>query len=70
MGPRWQRRRGPAPGWGGWGGAFLQDQPVLESQRPQRLPLDVRAEMHTAADKASSAYRRFLKDSGITFGVC
>lgn len=49
---------------------FTQDQPVLESQRPQRLPLDVRAEMHTAADKASSAYRRFLKDSGITFGVC
>ncbi len=49
---------------------FTQDQPVLESQVPQRLPLDLRAEMHTAADKASSAYRRFLKDSGITFGVC
>lgn len=49
---------------------FTQDQPVLESQRPQRLPLDLRAELHTAADKASSAYRRFLKASGITFGVC
>lgn len=49
---------------------FTQDQPVLESQVPQRLPLDLRAEMHTAADKASSAYRRFLKETGITFGVC
>jgi len=26
--------------------------------------------LHTAADKASSAYRRFLRQSGITFGVC
>ena len=49
---------------------FTQDQPVLESQMPQCLPLDLRAELHTAADKASSAYRRFLRQSGITFGVC
>ncbi|MFY3383102.1 Rieske 2Fe-2S domain-containing protein [Paracidovorax sp. MALMAid1276] len=49
---------------------FTQDQPVLESQMPQRLPLDLRAELHTAADKASSAYRRFLRQRGITFGVC
>lgn len=49
---------------------FTQDQPVLESQVPQRLPLDLRAELHTAADKASSAYRRFLRAAGITFGVC
>lgn len=49
---------------------FLQDQPVLESQSPKRLPLDLRTELHTAADKASSAYRRHLKELGITFGVC
>lgn len=49
---------------------FMQDRPVLESQRPERLPLDLRAELHTAADKASSAYRRYLKKAGITFGVC
>ena len=49
---------------------FTQDQPVLESQMPQCLPLDLRAELHTAADKASSAYRRYLRQSGITFGVC
>jgi phenylpropionate dioxygenase-like ring-hydroxylating dioxygenase large terminal subunit len=48
---------------------FGQDQPVLESQRPKCLPLDLRAELHTVADKASSAYRRYLKDSDISFGV-
>ncbi|HPW07934.1 MAG TPA: aromatic ring-hydroxylating dioxygenase subunit alpha [Burkholderiaceae bacterium] len=49
---------------------FMQDKPVLESQTPRRLPLDLRAELHTAADKASSAYRRHLRNLGITFGVC
>jgi phenylpropionate dioxygenase-like ring-hydroxylating dioxygenase large terminal subunit len=49
---------------------FMQDKPVLESQSPARLPLDLRSELHTAADKASAAYRRYLQDSGITFGVC
>ena len=49
---------------------FVQDQPVLESQLPKALPLDPRAEMHSAADRMSSAYRRFLKAQGITFGVC
>jgi len=49
---------------------FLQDKPVLESQRPKCLPLDLRAELHTAADRASSLYRRHLKMRGITFGVC
>jgi phenylpropionate dioxygenase-like ring-hydroxylating dioxygenase large terminal subunit len=48
---------------------FTQDQPVLESQAPKRLPLDLRAEVHIAADKASSAYRRFLSQQSITFGV-
>ncbi len=49
---------------------FLQDKPVLESQSPKRVPLDLRAELHTVADKASSLYRRHLKSRGITFGVC
>ena len=49
---------------------FTQDQPVLESQTPRSLPLNVKAEVHTAADKASSAYRRYLSRVGITFGTC
>lgn len=49
---------------------FTQDQPVLESQLPKPLPLDPRAELHSAADRMSSAYRRYLKASGVSFGVC
>lgn len=46
---------------------FTQDQPVLESQRPKRLSLT--GEVHCAADRSSAAYRRLLKERGITFGV-
>lgn len=52
---------------------FTQDQPVLESQRPKRLPITDAApvrELHSAADRMSSAYRRLLRERGITFGVC
>ena len=49
---------------------FMQDKPILESQSPKCLPLDLRAELHTTADKASSLYRRHLKNLEITFGVC
>jgi phenylpropionate dioxygenase-like ring-hydroxylating dioxygenase large terminal subunit len=49
---------------------FTQDQPVLESQQPKTLPLNLRAELHTVVDKMSSSYRRYLQRSGITFGVC
>lgn len=48
---------------------FTQDQPVLESQRPARLPL-TGGEVHGAADRSSAAYRRFLLEAGITFGTC
>jgi phenylpropionate dioxygenase-like ring-hydroxylating dioxygenase large terminal subunit len=48
---------------------FMQDQPVLESQRPKRLPLSG-GELHCAADRSSAAYRRFLRERGISFGVC
>ncbi len=49
---------------------FLQDKPVVESQRPRRLPLDPAAEAHGPADRISSAYRRFLRAQQVTFGVC
>jgi phenylpropionate dioxygenase-like ring-hydroxylating dioxygenase large terminal subunit len=48
---------------------FAQDQPVLESQSPKPLPLRS-GELHCAADRSSVAYRRFLAERGITFGVC
>jgi phenylpropionate dioxygenase-like ring-hydroxylating dioxygenase large terminal subunit len=48
---------------------FLQDKPVLESQRPRTLPLQPGAESFVAVDKGSAAYRRLLQQQGITFGV-
>jgi phenylpropionate dioxygenase-like ring-hydroxylating dioxygenase large terminal subunit len=47
---------------------FAQDAPVLESQRPKRLPLSG-GELHCAADRLSAAYRRWLVASGATFGT-
>jgi phenylpropionate dioxygenase-like ring-hydroxylating dioxygenase large terminal subunit len=52
---------------------FTQDQPVLESQRPKRLPISDGApvrELHCAADRSAAAYRRHLLARGITFGTC
>lgn len=46
---------------------FSQDRPVLESQRPKRLPLA--GEVHSAADRLSAAYRRWLRAQGIGFGT-
>lgn len=50
-------------------GIFTQDQPVLESQRPRRLPLSG-GEAHSAADRLSAAYRRYLQAQGVRYGVC
>ena len=51
---------------------FSQDQPVLESQRPRRLPVSDAAprELSTAADRLSMAYRRYLREAGVRVGVC
>lgn len=48
---------------------FAQDKPILENQYPKRLPLDPRAETPIRADKSAIAYRRWLSDKGITYGV-
>ena len=49
---------------------FEQDRPILESQRPKKLPLAPRAELPQRADALSMAYRRHLRDSGLQFGIC
>ena len=46
-----------------------QDKPILENQVPKRLPLDTRAEVPIRADAASAAYRRWLRDRGLRYGV-
>lgn len=46
-----------------------QDIPVVESQRPERLPLDLQAELHLRSDRIAVAYRRWLEQLGLEFGT-
>ncbi len=47
----------------------LQDVPIVESQRPELLPLDLQAELHLRSDRTAIAYRRWLRELGLTFGT-
>ena len=46
-----------------------QDIPVVESQRPERLPLDLQAELHLRSDRIAVAYRKWLMTLGLKFGT-
>ena len=46
-----------------------EDIPVVESQRPELLPLDLQAELHLRSDRTAIAYRRYLKLLGLSFGT-
>ena len=48
---------------------FLQDQPIVENQIPLRLPLVPGMEMSIPVDRMSLAYRRYLKQLGLRYGV-
>ncbi len=50
-------------------GIFEQDRPILESQRPELLPLDLQAELHLRSDRTALAYRRWLAQLGLSFGT-
>jgi vanillate O-demethylase monooxygenase subunit len=47
-----------------------QDQPVVQSQRPEELPVDLSAELHVrGADKVSLEYRRWLIELARSLGA-
>ncbi|MEP0919115.1 aromatic ring-hydroxylating dioxygenase subunit alpha [Leptolyngbya sp. DQ-M1] len=48
---------------------ILQDVANLESHNPKRLPLEPQMEFHLPSDRASLAYRKWLKQSGVTYGT-
>jgi phenylpropionate dioxygenase-like ring-hydroxylating dioxygenase large terminal subunit len=48
---------------------FIQDRPILENQTPRRLPLAPGAELPVASDRMSQAYRRYLSEQGLRYGV-
>ena len=46
-----------------------QDAVAVESQRPELLPLDLLEELHLTFDRLAIAYRRWLKELGVTYGI-
>jgi phenylpropionate dioxygenase-like ring-hydroxylating dioxygenase large terminal subunit len=48
---------------------MAQDIPVVESQRPELLPLDLQEELHLRSDRVAIAYRRYLRECGVRLGV-
>lgn len=48
---------------------FAQDMPIVASQRPERLPLDLAEELHLPSDRLAIAYRKYIRELGVTFGT-
>jgi len=46
-----------------------QDRAIVESQRPELLPLDLQSELHLRSDRLAIAYRRWLTQIGLRYGV-
>src|SRR5579862_749537 len=47
---------------------FGQDQRVVESQRPERVPFDLASELHLRFDAVAVAYRRAMRAQGLGIG--
>lgn len=48
---------------------FAQDRPLVASQRPERLPLDLAEELHLPSDRLAIAYRKYIRGLGLSFGT-
>ena len=46
-----------------------QDIRIVNSQRPELLPLDLQSELHLRSDQIAIAYRRWLKQLGLQYGT-
>jgi phenylpropionate dioxygenase-like ring-hydroxylating dioxygenase large terminal subunit len=46
-----------------------QDRIVVESQRPELLPLDLQSELHLRSDRMAIAYRKWLSAIGMQYGT-
>jgi phenylpropionate dioxygenase-like ring-hydroxylating dioxygenase large terminal subunit len=48
---------------------FEEDRAIVESQRPELLPLDLQAELHLRSDRVAITYRTWLRQLGLRFGT-
>ncbi|WP_243506361.1 hypothetical protein [Cytobacillus oceanisediminis] len=48
---------------------FYQDLDIVQSQKPELLPLDLQAELHLKSDALTIAYRKWLNELGVENGT-
>ncbi|BEU27524.1 aromatic ring-hydroxylating dioxygenase subunit alpha [Paraburkholderia sp. 22B1P] len=48
---------------------FNQDKEIVETQRPERIPSELRYELHHRSDLMGQKYRAWLRSMDITYGV-
>ncbi len=48
---------------------YLQDRDIVETQRPERIPVELRYELHHRTDLMGQRYRSWLRAKGIVYGV-
>lgn len=48
---------------------YAQDSAIVDTQRPERIPVDLRAELHHRTDLLSQKYRTWLRTMGVTYGT-
>src|SRR5580704_515625 len=48
---------------------YAQDAAIVDTQRPERIPLELRDELHHRADLLSVRYRQWIRSMGVTYGT-
>lgn len=48
---------------------YAQDSAIVDTQRPERIPVDLCYELHHHSDLITLRYRSWLKKMGVTYGV-
>ncbi len=48
---------------------YQQDGDIVDTQRPERIPVDLRYELHHRSDLMGQKYRSWLKNMGVTYGT-
>jgi phenylpropionate dioxygenase-like ring-hydroxylating dioxygenase large terminal subunit len=48
---------------------YAQDSAIVDTQRPERIPLELRHELHHRTDLLSQRYRTWLRQLAITYGT-
>jgi phenylpropionate dioxygenase-like ring-hydroxylating dioxygenase large terminal subunit len=48
---------------------YAQDAEIVDTQRPERIPVDLRYELHHRSDLMGQKYRTWLRNMGVTYGT-